>query len=218
MYTQMIPIQVSLLCLCDSLSLYPHTHSLTHTLSHLALTHTPIKTRQTSGINVYDVRKMCGSDPLCYDFSLVTKYLNQDSVKAALGTTGRTWSECNRVVDLVMSYSGDWMVDFNANVAYVLEAGARVLIYAGEFDFICNWLGNHAWTEALVWPGQTAFNAAANKTWTVGGDYAGTFQAAQNLTFLKVRNAGHMVPHDQPKNSLDMLNRHIQSRPFGDEE
>lgn len=176
--------------------------------------YTQLEPIQVSGINVYDVRRKCGSNPLCYDFSLIGQYLNQDSVKQALGTTGHTWTECNRVVDLVMSYSGDWMVDFNNNVAQLLESGARVLIYAGEYDFICNWLGNHAWTEALDWPGKAAFNAAPNSTWTVDGEYAGSYQTAQNFTFLKVRNAGHMVPMDQPKNALDMLNRHLQNRPF----
>jgi len=30
------------------------------------------------------------------------------------------------------------------------------------------------------------------------------------LTFLKVKGAGHLVPHDQPENSLDMVIKHIQ--------
>ena len=29
-----------------------------------------------------------------------------------------------------------------------------VLIYAGDADYICNWLGNKAWTDALEWHGK----------------------------------------------------------------
>jgi cathepsin A (carboxypeptidase C) len=43
-----------------------------------------------------------------------------------------------------------------------------VLIYAGDADYICNWLGNQAWTEKLEWPGQKDFNAASRKDITLG--------------------------------------------------
>jgi len=63
----------------------------------------------------------------------------------------------------------------------------------GEFDYICNWLGNHAWTLSLDWHGRVAFNNAQNTTWHVGGTEAGFFQTADGFTFLKVKDAGHMV-------------------------
>ena len=69
---------------------------------------------QLSGINVYDVREKCNPDlPLCYNFTLITDYLNQASVKQALGVNGRNWNQCNRAVDLIMAYAGDWTLDFN---------------------------------------------------------------------------------------------------------
>ena len=85
-------------------------------------------------------------------------------------------------------------------------------------------MGNDAWTRAFNWTGQAAFAAATNKTWTTAaGNGAGSFRAAKgegtgSLTFLKVWNAGHMVPRDQPANALDMVNRHLQNVPFGDDE
>eukprot|EP00035_Acanthoeca_spectabilis_P022681 m.445179 g.445179 ORF g.445179 m.445179 type:complete len:460 (-) comp19195_c0_seq1:99-1478(-) len=169
---------------------------------------------ELSGVNLYDVRMECPPDlPLCYNFSLVQDYLNEPTVQKALGVS-RKWQPCNRAVDLVMVYTGDWMVDFEDDIAAVLDAGHPVLIYAGEYDYICNWIGNKAWTDTFSWSGKAEYAAAPNQTWTVDGQTAGTFRAAKGLTFIKVRDAGHMVPRDQPRNSLDMLNRHLFQKPF----
>ena len=37
------------------------------------------------------------------------------------------------------------------------------------------------------------------------GEEAGMVKKAGNLTFLKVAKAGHMVPYNQPANSLEMI-------------
>lgn len=39
-------------------------------------------------MNVYDIRKEC-EGPLCYDFSRLDKYINQDSVRQKLGVGDR---------------------------------------------------------------------------------------------------------------------------------
>ncbi|GAB5359215.1 hypothetical protein AAMO2058_000525200 [Amorphochlora amoebiformis] len=164
---------------------------------------------QASGINMYDVTKKCEKPPLCYDFSEITSYLNEPDVQKALGVS-KTWSDCNRLVDLEFIYGGDWMLSYADDVALLLDAGVRVLVYVGENDFICNWMGNDAWTRTLLWPGSIAFNLAENKTWlTSDGEEAGSYRSAQGLTFLKVKGAGHLVPHDQPKAALDMVGKHI---------
>lgn len=72
----------------------------------------------------------------------------------------------------------------------------------------CNWLGNQAWTESLEWPGQKAFNKAEIKDLSLGsGDKYGKIKSSGNFTFMQVFAAGHMVPMDQPENSLDFFNR-----------
>jgi cathepsin A (carboxypeptidase C) len=71
------------------------------------------------------------------------------------------------------------------------------LIYAGDADFICNWLGNQAWTEALEWPGQKDFNKAEIKDIKLdNGDKYGKIKSSGNFTFLQVFGAGHMVPSE----------------------
>jgi serine carboxypeptidase-like clade 4 len=39
--------------------------------------------------------------------------------------------------------TGDWLMNLEVVLPEMLEDGIRVLIYAGELDLICNWLGNY---------------------------------------------------------------------------
>ena len=39
----------------------------------------------------------------------------------------------------------------------MLKHGVDILIYAGDADFGCNWMGNLAWVKALVDRGQRPF-------------------------------------------------------------
>jgi cathepsin A (carboxypeptidase C) len=88
----------------------------------------------------------------------------------------------------------------------LLEQDVPVLVYAGDKDFICNWLGNEAWSLELEWSGGSEFAGTELEPWTVGGHEAGQVRNYDIFTFLRVYGAGHMVPFNQPKNSLAMLN------------
>lgn len=65
-----------------------------------------------------------------------------------------------------------------------------VLIYAGDADFICNWLGNQGWTNALEWPGQKSFNAAKIQDIKLDGENYGKIKTSGNFTFLQIFGAG----------------------------
>ncbi|KAA1476372.1 hypothetical protein DENSPDRAFT_884280 [Dentipellis sp. KUC8613] len=94
-------------------------------------------------------------------------------------------------------------------VSALLERGIFVLLYVGDYDWICNWVGSERWTLALEWSGQKEFQAQALRAWTVDGEAAGVTRKAGRLTFATVKGAGHMVPFDKPKQSLALINRWI---------
>ena len=77
-------------------------------------------------------------------------------------------------------------------------------------------LGNLAWTEALEWPGKKAYNSAKLQDFKLlaDGSKVGSFKTSGNFTFVKIVDAGHMVPYNQPEASLDMLNRWIAGEWF----
>eukprot|EP01123_Difflugia_compressa_P013788 TRINITY_DN6622_c0_g1_i1.p1 TRINITY_DN6622_c0_g1~~TRINITY_DN6622_c0_g1_i1.p1 ORF type:complete len:431 (-),score=75.01 TRINITY_DN6622_c0_g1_i1:183-1475(-) len=164
-------------------------------------------------INVYDVTIPCQVEPLCYDFSDADTYLNLADVKAGLGASPNvTWEDCNQAVHLL--FLDDWVGNFADDVPAILAANVDVLIYSGTNDFICNYIGGSRWVSAMKWPGQTAYNAASYVNWEVDGKVAGQSKSAQGLTFLQVYNAGHMVPMNQPVNSLAMVQQFIQQKQF----
>lgn len=163
---------------------------------------------QQSGYNVYDIRSKCEDESnLCYSaMGYIQEYLNKAEVMKAVGAETSSFDSCNFDINRNFLLNGDWMRPFHTLVPALLEE-IPVLIYAGDADYICNWMGNHGWTEKLEWAGKDAFNKVELSPFTVGDNEAGMIKSAQNLTFLRIYGAGHMVPYDQPENSLAMLNR-----------
>ncbi|WOL08444.1 hypothetical protein Cni_G17197 [Canna indica] len=155
-------------------------------------------------INYYDIRKECEGS-LCYDFSNMEKFLNQDSVRNALGVGNRKFVSCSPLVYEAMVT--DWMKNFEVGIPALLEDGIQLLIYAGEYDLICNWLGNVRWVNSMEWSGSQLFNEAPLAPFTVDSKEAGVLKTSGPLSFLKMLDAGHMVPMDQPKAALEMLRR-----------
>ncbi|XXG75125.1 hypothetical protein AAC387_Pa07g3705 [Persea americana] len=155
-------------------------------------------------VNHYDIRKKC-EGPLCYDFSNMDKLLTQKSVRDALGVGNRKFVCCNPLVYEAMIT--DWMRNLEVGIPALLEDGIKLLVYAGEYDLICNWLGNFRWVNSMEWSGRTMFDPVPMEPFSVDGEEAGQLKTYGPLSFLKVHDAGHMVPMDQPKASLEMLKR-----------
>jgi carboxypeptidase C (cathepsin A) len=165
-------------------------------------------------VNVYDIRDACSHPPLCYDMSDLDTYMGLPDVLDALGATGRSWTECSTSVHMLLTE--DWMQNLEVRIPTILAAKVRVLIYAGDQDFICNVEGNRRWVETMQWAGAAQFAAAPMRTWHVKGAPVGQAKTAGGLTFLQVYQAGHMVPMDQPEAALDMLQRLMDNRGFDD--
>ncbi|XP_074588342.1 serine carboxypeptidase 3-like [Curcuma longa] len=89
-------------------------------------------------VNYYDIRKQCEGS-LCYDFSNMEKFLNEKSVRDALGVGDIEFVSCSTTVYQAMMT--DWMRNLEVGIPALLEDGIKLLVYAGEYDLICNWLG-----------------------------------------------------------------------------
>ena len=68
-----------------------------------------------------------------------------------------------------------------------------ITLLAGNYDWICNWIGNLAWTNALEWTHGSSFASKNLVEWKVDGERAGQTKSAGGLTYATVEKAGHMV-------------------------
>jgi len=166
---------------------------------------------QLTGLNPYDMRVPCGDGNLCYDFDMIGTFLNSPEVQIELGVN-LPWESCNMQVNLDFVMAGDWMLNCQMLIPDLLRDGIEVLIYAGDQDYICNWLGNKAWTIALEWEGHSEFENAEDLDWRFEGETVAKLRSARGFHFMQVFDAGHMVPKDKPEASLEMVNTFISRR------
>lgn len=66
-------------------------------------------------------------------------FLNKKPVKDALGVRDIDFVSCSSAVYEAMVT--DWMRNLEVDIPTLLEDGIKLLVYAGEYDLICNWLG-----------------------------------------------------------------------------
>ena len=164
---------------------------------------------QRTGRNVYDVRMDCEGNDLCYDaLTYISSWLNKPETIAAVGAEVDSFESCNFDINRSFQMAGDWMQPIHELIPGLLEK-IPVLIYAGDADFICNWLGNQAWTNALEWPGHEVFASQEPQALMMGDKQTGKYKTHGNFTFIQIYEAGHMTPMDQPEASLDFINRWV---------
>ena len=161
----------------------------------------------SGGANVYDVR-LIGD----YNFDIIGGYLDQPAVRKALHVSPhvKAWKDTSK------------------RIAYLLERGEQnsyadlyprlfeslpVLIYNGIYDMDCNFMGTDAWIKALDWSYKKQFLEQERLPWFNEGQLAGHIRSYNNLTQVLVTGAGHLVPLDQPKHALALLNNFTQKKP-----
>jgi len=196
---------------------YQHQNSLLCVPAELYCNQQIIGPYSQSGMNPYDVRRKCGDSRLCYEITDgIEVYLNKPEVMQELGAEVDQFNSCDTSVYWGFLLSGDWMKPYVNDIPLLLENELRVLVYAGDADFICNWYGNKAWTTELKWTGQFGFQNTNDTIWrnSETDEKAGEVRTFDNFTFLRVFGAGHMVPYDQPSNALNMLDTWLQGKEF----
>lgn len=90
----------------------------------------------------------------------------------------------------------------------------RVCIYNGQLDVIVAYPLTIHYLQKLSFKDAAKYKDAPRYIWRVGDDIAGFVHEAGNLVEVLVRNAGHMVPHDQPKWAFDLITRFTSGKGF----
>ncbi|KAG2732927.1 hypothetical protein G9P44_003917 [Scheffersomyces stipitis] len=169
-----------------------------------------------TNLNPYDIREECERGGTCYEeLDDVDAYLNLDFVRSAIGVSPevKKYEGCSDVVSKNFALEGDKALPHQQYVAELLEKEVAVLIFAGDKDYRCNWLGNYEWTDQLDYDGHDEFSSKPLVPWqTSDGSIGGEYRNYEKFTYLRFYDAGHLVPHDQPQRALEMVNSWLQGQ------
>ncbi|VVC29665.1 Serine carboxypeptidase, serine active site,Serine carboxypeptidases, histidine active [Cinara cedri] len=146
------------------------------------------------------------------------KYLNDSIVRTALHVIGN--QPLKYELFKVLRFLEDHMQSVSPWLSALLDDGRyRVLLYSGQFDLVVPYSGTVSMARSLRWSGAEHFKNATRTIWRVRGlenttNVAGYATSFGPLTLLLVRNAGHMVPVDQPARAHEMITRFTSGEPF----
>ena len=156
---------------------------------------------------------------MCYEeIGVIQSFLNNATIRKTLGVeTDKPFTSCDDEVGTGFNSRGDYYsAPTQLYVAGLLERGVRVLIYAGTYDWVCNWVSNLLWVEKLEWSVKGIYNTQKGKVWGIGeidesahalvnqdgmlseagramSKGAGITKRAGPLTYVSIWGAGHMI-------------------------
>uniref|UniRef100_A0A8C5SP25 Carboxypeptidase n=1 Tax=Laticauda laticaudata TaxID=8630 RepID=A0A8C5SP25_LATLA len=160
------------------------------------------------------VTKQVRLDPPCINTTGLTRYLNDPQVRQALHIPddAPAWEICSFTVS--RGYKRLY-TEMNDQYLKLLSTGKyRILLYNGDVDMACNFLGDEWFVESLQQKVEVA-----RRSWIFrdedGQDQIGGFvKEFTNIAFLTIKGAGHMVPTDQPRAAFNMMQRFLNRQPF----
>ncbi|KAI0368924.1 peptidase S10 serine carboxypeptidase [Pilatotrama ljubarskyi] len=176
-----------------------------------------------SGLNPYDLRIPCEDrEGICYkELRGIEAFMNSHRRELGVDESAPRFVQCNMSVNSDFYYQGQAMLNSAALLPELVDNGMRLLVFAGNTDGVCNFIGVERWMLRLEHGFHEEFARApslefiAKDTSEIAGRVrrAGT-SGAGNVTFVQIYEGGHMAPHDQPEATLDMITRWVRNIPF----
>lgn len=127
-------------------------------------------------------------------------YLNQPQVQEAIGVSLNYSGSAKIEVFNEFQRTGDWVFPNSLrHVEKLLSYGIRVALVYGDADYVCNWHGGEALSLQIKHEGAAEFAAAGYQPLEYAGERYGDVREHGNLSFVRVYDAGHLVPYYQRK-------------------
>ncbi|XP_063315230.1 lysosomal protective protein-like [Pelobates fuscus] len=159
------------------------------------------------------VQKPVHMDPPCINSTASFTFLNNAYVRKALNipTEVQQWEVCS--FDVYQGYGRVYQTMKDHYLKLLNTMKYRVLVYNGDVDMACNFLGDQWFVDSLEQKLQVQ-----RRPWMYNdGDQqqiGGFVKEFSNLTFLTIKGAGHMVPTDKPIAAFIMISRYLKNEPF----
>jgi len=132
--------------------------------------------------------------------SYVTKYLNLEDVKEAIGANTKVhWELCGGPFYEQGSFS-----TVSIYKELVIKYNRKVLVYSGDADTVCNFIGTERWAAQLGLSPEQSWRSwvykrpslPKNQEFPQIGGFGVNYK--EGFTYITVKGAGHMVPWFQP--------------------
>ncbi|CAG9760640.1 unnamed protein product [Ceutorhynchus assimilis] len=149
-------------------------------------------------------------DPIEFQIKLMGKYVQRNDVRAAMHVGNATFHGDDIVEENLIEDSVETVAPWISE----LLSHYKILIYNGQLDIIVAYPLTLNYLQKLDFSAANDYKTALRYQWIVDGNIAGYVKQAGNLTEILVRDAGHMVPTDQPQWAFDMINRFTSNKPF----
>ncbi|KAF4704929.1 hypothetical protein FOZ63_028056 [Perkinsus olseni] len=141
-------------------------------------------------------------DPI---FKQVTAFLNSHRVRRFFGHDS-LWQP------VYGEFEHEIACNFHQLLPDLLHEGLRILVFAGDRDLACNWMGSLAWMKELRWRGMIGFRKATPIVYELpNGDTIGNLRTYTSpdtggqLVFIRVYGVGHSVAMEAPRKALKMV-------------
>ncbi|XP_020516770.1 cathepsin A-like isoform X1 [Labrus bergylta] len=151
---------------------------------------------------------LLGEVPPCINSTAQGNWLRRGDVRKALHIpdTLPPWDICS---DVVGAQYTNLYPSVKSVYLKLLSLGLRSLVYNGDTDMACNFLGDQWFVEDLGLMATTKY-----QPWLHDDQIAGFYQQFGNITFLTVKGAGHMVPQWAPSPAFHMFQSFITNGPY----
>lgn len=140
------------------------------------------------------------------------RYLNNPETKKSLNATNKYWEECSNSVPNALDRDTS---PASISLLPSLLSKMEIVLFNGDMDYICNWLGIDYMIGNMTWADHTGFQNPSKYDWVIDGNSVGNYKKERNLTFIIVYNSSHMAPIDQGAAALDLVLGEIGQNRFG---
>lgn len=139
-------------------------------------------------------------DPPCIDSSNLRNWLNQKTVRTALHIPSKVqpWDICS--LDVEIGYQRIYSTMKPQIIKLISSGRLRGLIYNGDVDMACNFLGDEWFVDNLPFKVTSEY-----QLWKFNDQIAGYYKQFGNLTYMTIKGSGHMVPQDKPGPAFKMI-------------
>lgn len=140
-------------------------------------------------------------------------FLSQASIRQKIGAESM-YSECADAPFNLFVRTGDDARTWLPQLGDLANSRLNILIWAGDADINCNWLGGHASVSAMDWYGKARLQNTPLRNMTIAGKAVAAIQNVDNFSFARIYAAGHEVPAFQPEVALEVFRQLIHKQPL----